>query len=102
MAAIAWGRWAAAARQHAMATVGCDLDLVLARKIAVWLQCRHIDSFTKRDAYVARRTVSVRKPADLDGALALLLELGWIRRSAERPGPGRPAERYDVNPTALS
>lgn len=97
-AAIAWGTWAIEARGHALCAAGADLDLELARKCADWVLARKESDFTRRDLYTARRTIAVQNPDDLSGALGILTDLGWIRRSARRAKTGRPPERYEINP----
>jgi hypothetical protein len=37
-------------------------------------------------------------PEDVTPALALLEELGWLRREEVRPPSGRPTARFGINP----
>ncbi|MEQ8770045.1 MAG: DUF3987 domain-containing protein [Phycisphaerales bacterium] len=97
-AAIAWGRWAIDAHTHALSAVGADADLELARKCARWIARHDRPDFTRRDLFTARRTNAVRHPEDLNGAIDILIEHGWIRPSARRARTGRPAERCEINP----
>lgn len=98
LAAVHFGRWAMETRSHALQTVGADPDLVRAKKIADWIVANGMRSFSKRDAFTAKRSGLITEATDLDVPIRILSESGWIRRVAKKPGRGRPSERYDVNP----
>ncbi len=74
----------------------------LAEQILDWVR-RHGDRrFTKRDLHRHMRR-QVLDPKEWDPALALLVELGWIREvpAETHPKGGRPTRGYDVNPAVF-
>jgi replicative DNA helicase len=103
--------FAAAARladyllEHARAVfdlMGADPRIEDARWLLDWLRRTGQTQFTRRDAYRAAPRGRFPKASDLDPALALLEEHGWLRRvDADASGPkgGRPpSPRFLVNP----
>ena len=57
------------------------------------------EMFTRRDAFTKIRNTEVQKVGDMEPALELLEELGYIRPAPdETPRPGRPSVRFEVNP----
>lgn len=73
-----------------------------ARKLLAWAQANRRGEITARDALRALNRNGDRKTV-VDPVLGVLLAHGWLRE-APRPegrGPGRPAERYLVNPVAF-
>jgi hypothetical protein len=81
--------------------MGADPRVDDARWLLDWISRTGQAQFTRRDAHQAARG-RFRKAADLEPALALLEEHGWVRRvDADPAGPkgGRPASpRFLVNP----
>jgi replicative DNA helicase len=73
-----------------------------ARWLLDWINRTHQAQFTRRVAHHAAPRGRFPKATDLDPALALLEEHGWLRRvDADSPGPkgGRPpSPRFLVNP----
>ncbi|WP_051415581.1 YfjI family protein [Nocardiopsis sp. CNT312] len=53
-----------------------------------------------RDLFTALRCSTLQRSGDLDPAVALLTDLGWLRPAPgpATPAPGRPSRRYLVNP----
>jgi replicative DNA helicase len=93
--------------EHARAVfdlMGADPRTDDARWLLDWISRSKQVQFSRRDAHQAARG-RFRKAADLEPALALLEEHGWVRRvDAESVGPkgGRPASpRFLVNPLHL-
>jgi replicative DNA helicase len=91
--------------EHARAVfdlMGADSRLDDARWLLDWINRTAQAQFTRRDAHRAAPRGRFPKATDLDPALALLEEHGWLRRvDADAPGPrgGRPpSPRYLVNP----
>jgi replicative DNA helicase len=89
---------------HALAVfdlMGADPRVDDARWLLDWINRTGQAQFSRRDAHQAARG-RFRKAADLEPALALLEEHGWLRRvDADPAGPkgGRPASpRFLVNP----
>jgi replicative DNA helicase len=81
--------------------MGADPRVDDARWLLDWITRTSQVQFSRRDAHQAARG-RFPKATDLEPALALLEEHGWLRRvDADRPGPrgGRPASpRFLVNP----
>jgi replicative DNA helicase len=91
--------------EHARAVfdlMGADPRVDDARWLLEWISRTNLRQFTRRDAHRAAPRGRFPKATDLDPALALLEEHGWLRRvDADSPGPrgGRPpSPRYLVNP----
>jgi hypothetical protein len=91
--------------EHARAVfdlMGADPRLDDARWLLDWISRTGQAQFTRRDAHRAAPRGRFPKATDLDPALALLEEHGWLRRvDADSPGPrgGRPpSPRYLVSP----
>jgi hypothetical protein len=104
-AAIEVARCLVAHAHVAFDAMGADPHVEGARRIVGWAQDQRITHFTRRDCHQAHRN-RFPKPDDLDPALELLEDTGWVRR---RPAPqptdrgGRPpSPAYDVNPHALT
>jgi hypothetical protein len=90
--------------EHARAVfdlMGADPRIDDARWLLDWISRTGQTQFTRRDAHQAARG-RFRKAGDLEPALALLEEHGWLRRvDADASGPkgGRPpSPRFLVNP----
>jgi replicative DNA helicase len=80
--------------------MGADPAVALARKVLGWLQRTRTGHFNRRDAYQVLKR-SVARPGDLDPALDVLEQHGWICRQPDPPraGPGRrPSPAYLVHP----
>jgi replicative DNA helicase len=82
--------------------MGADPRIDDARWLLEWISRAGQAQFTRRDAHHAAPRGRFPKATDLDPALALLEEHGWLRRvDADSPGPkgGRPpSPRFLVNP----
>jgi hypothetical protein len=82
--------------------MGADPRTDDARWLLDWINRTDQAQFSRRDAHAAAPRGRFRKATDLEPALTLLEEHGWLRRvDADPPGPkgGRPASpRFVVNP----
>jgi replicative DNA helicase len=82
--------------------MGADPRTDDARWLLDWISRTDRTQFSRRDAHGAAPRGRFRKAADLEPALRLLEEHGWLRRvDADPPGPkgGRPSSpRFLVNP----
>jgi replicative DNA helicase len=82
--------------------MGTDPRLDDARWLLEWINRTNRTQFSRREAHAAAPRGRFRKATDLEPALTLLEEHGWLRRvDADPPGPngGRPASpRFLVNP----
>lgn len=70
-----------------------------ARRLARLIHSERLESFTSRDISRRKREGLRRKP-DLEAALSVLLEAGWIIAEDRQPGSsgGRPTKTYRTNP----
>jgi replicative DNA helicase len=91
--------------EHARAVfdlMGADPRLDDARWLLDWINRTDRTQFSRRDAHAAAPRGRYPKATNLEPALALLEEHGWLRRvDADPPGPkgGRPSSpRFLVNP----
>jgi replicative DNA helicase len=90
---------------HALAVfdrLGSDPALDGARTVLTWIEQARITRFSRRDAFRHNRGERVKAVADIDPALALLEDHGYIRLAdgPERSGPGRkPSPAYLVHPS---
>jgi len=91
---------------HALAVfdlMGADPLVADAQHLLDWAVRRGAAEFSRREAYAPNRA-RFAKPADLDPALTLLVDHGWLQaiETPRPPGGGRPAgPRFTVHPTAL-
>ncbi|MFI0424592.1 YfjI family protein [Spongiactinospora sp. 9N601] len=89
---------------HALATfdaMGADPDMEGARTVHAWLERTRPARFTAREAFTALPRSRFRKVTELEPALEVLEQLGWIHRQPAPPrtGPGRrPSPAYLVHP----
>ncbi len=99
-AAIAWHPYL---REHFMAALGNAIDSQAvhdAKRLLKKLRAQpDVIEFTRSQAYKWIENSAFREAAMLDPVLAELEERGYIRQASPgRSGPGRPPERYEVNP----
>ncbi|MBG0814177.1 YfjI family protein [Planomonospora sp. ID82291] len=100
-AAMELGEYFTAHALAAFDAMGADPEQEAARTLHEWLTRTRPERFTVREAFTALPRSRFRKVADLEPALELLEQLGWIQREPEPPrtGPGRrPSPRYAVHP----
>lgn len=89
---------------HAQAVfdlMGADPVVDDARVVLGWIERTQPGRFTRRDAFTGCSRARFRKVGDLDPALDVLMQHGYIRPTpaAEPPGRGRPpSPAYQVNP----
>ena len=83
--------------------MGADPDMVLAERIARWLKRGNIERFGRGRLFDALRRRSIKKASQFDAPLELLVDHAYIRPIADtKPGPGRKAQSYEVNPALKS
>jgi hypothetical protein len=88
---------------HALAVfdhMGADPLVDDARAVLGWIRRAGAPRFTRRDCFAALRDTRFRKVTDLDPALGLLIDHGYLRLNPGAPGPngGRPSPAFDVHP----
>jgi len=100
-AALAWAPYLIDHERIVTGMVGCDSATSTSDRVLKWLERSGFKSFSRRDAFTNCRSGDVQRVEDIDPALDLLLELGYIRPHHEQNhiSPGRkPSPRFDVNP----
>jgi len=79
--------------------MGADPDMVLAERIARWMRRGNIKRFGRGQLFNALRSRSIKKANQFDAPLELLADHGYVRPMPDtKPGPGRKAQSYEVNP----
>lgn len=91
---------------HALAAfdlMGCDRDIVGARKVLAWIKKTGQPEFTVRQCHNALQANFPNRSKDLDPVIAVLRERGYIRpgKTGSSDRGGRPSEVYEVNPMVL-
>jgi hypothetical protein len=110
-AALSWEPYLVAHERYVAALAGEDPAVEIGEKFLAWLTRNPVENsddddsetHSRRDIYNAVRGGQVQRVEDIDAALELLEECGWIRSLGvpERPGPGRkPSPRFAVHPDA--
>ncbi|MFG1997693.1 YfjI family protein [Spirillospora sp. NPDC048911] len=100
-AAIAIGEYFTTHAIAAFDAMGADPDHEAARHVYAWLERNRPEQFTVRHLFSKLPRSKFGKVAELEPALDLLEQYGWIRRQPdpERVGPGRrPSPTYHVHP----
>lgn len=100
-AALAWAPYLMAHERIVARVVGSDPSEGIAERVLAWIARGELPAFTRRDAFDRLRTGRLQQVKDIDPALRLLEDHGYIRARdpAPRVGPGRPpATVFDVNP----
>jgi hypothetical protein len=77
--------------------MGAMPGVELAKVLLEWIKRHGHREFAARDAYRNHRS-RVMTADEVDQPLGVLVEHGYIRPIASKPGPGRPSKRYEVNP----
>ncbi len=102
--AICLGEYFIPHAQAAYAAMGADPAIEDAKRVLEWIRKEGCPEFTKRNAYQSLKGY-FKQVAQLEPALAILCEHGYIRLRAgdARPGAGRkPSPVYEVNPIWLT
>src|SRR5262249_20260408 len=76
--------------------MGGDPSLKAARKLWKWVERNHHQTFTFRDAFRALQG-SFPRTADLESAVAVLIERYYIEEVPAKPRAGRPSRTFHVN-----
>lgn len=100
-AAITIGEYFATHALAAFDAMGTDPNHENALTIHTWLTKKHLERFTIRELFSGLPRGRFPKVADLDPALEILEQHGWIRRQPDPPknGPGRrPSPTYTTHP----
>lgn len=102
------GRWAVAHAKRVFSSSDADADTAIARRLLAWLRRRGLSHFSVREAYQALKGPdgsAISRAEDLDGALNVLQETGWIAPVDPPPrqagkGGRAPSPRFNVHPKA--
>jgi hypothetical protein len=87
---------------HALAAfraMGMDASVGQARVLLNWIQKHQLAHFTRRDAQQKNRG-TFKSPAEIDPALKILEDHGYIRTTPNAPTGGRPRPSFEVHPSA--
>ena len=97
-----WEFWVAHFKRLILAS-GLSKEEELLGRAVTWLQRSDVLEFNRSDLFHALRTSATPDMESVEPAINAMLERNFIRRSPPEPGkPGRPAERYRVNPDLFS
>ncbi len=102
--AIHLGEYLIPHARAAYACMGADPAIEDAKRVLAWVRRQGLDRFSKRNLFQALRGY-FKRVSQLEPALAVLQEHGYIRVCAadSRPGAGRkPSPVYEVNPLWLA
>jgi len=84
--------------------MGSDPLLDDARHLLAWITRRGVTEFSRRQIFDGVRNQRLTKVTDVDPALALLIDHGWVQTIDPPPREHRagrpPAPRYAVHPDA--
>jgi hypothetical protein len=97
-AAISVGDYAIEHAKAVFSLMGADPQVELARRVLRWIADRKLNEFSRRDAFDQLRDARLPKVTDLAPALELLVAHGYVAPVASSRGPGRPSQRFRVNP----
>lgn len=92
--------WCEFLEAHARRIYACivSAELHAARELSEKLQKGKLPvEFSTRDVYL-KGWSGLSTPDEARAALRILEDAGWVRPAAGEDGPGRPSERWDVNP----
>jgi len=85
--------------------MGVDDEVEMARRVLNWVREERLGEFSRRDLYQQFKGGSVKKVADLEDPLALLVDHQCLRlkrpTEPKRKTGGRPSMIYEVNPGVL-
>lgn len=106
-----WAPWITASARASYEATNANPDLKLAERILGFIHRAGAAEFTRSEALrnlkqhgVAEHGAALRRVDDLNPALSLLTEMGWIQcaeKPTHRPGGHRVAARYLTHPRAL-
>lgn len=85
---------------HAASLMGADPETDLAKRILAWARQTGKTSFSQRDCHMRFKS-SVKKSAELEGPLSVLVDRGYLKRETpprEEGKPGRPKAIFKMNP----
>ena len=100
-AALSWVPYLMAHERHVAGVVGEASEVEVGERLVAWIRRTGVREFSRRDAHrVVQNLAAVQVVDDIDPALDLLVERGWIRpvRSARRETGRPPSPRWEVNP----
>ena len=104
-AALAWDRYLRDHERLATSLANQDPAVAVALRIVDWLRIRALDEFSHNECFNGVRSSQTNRAKDIDPALDLLINYGWIQ---SKPPPTRPpgkagrapSPRFIVNPDA--
>jgi putative DNA primase/helicase len=102
-AALAWDRYLRDHERLATSLANQDPAVAVAIRIVDWLRIRALEEFSHNECFNTVRSSQIKKAKDIDPALELLIDYGWIQSKPPPPRPpgkaGRaPSPRFIVNP----
>ncbi len=100
-AALAWSEYLVIQHRIVSGIVGADPNIGIAERLLGWFERAGLAEFSRRDAFNSIRASDVSRVDDIDPALSLLVDSGYVKPLGEsgRQGVGRPpSPRFEVNP----
>ena len=101
-AALSWAPYLIEHDRIASGIAGCHPETAVADRILSWLERSGVERFSRRDCFTHCRGRFVNQTEDVDDALKLLIELGYVRRlpvpAAGEKGGRPPSPLFTVNP----
>jgi replicative DNA helicase len=98
--AITVGDYAIEHAKAVFSLMGADPQVELARRVLRWIANAKLTEFSRHDAFYHLRGSQLPRVTDLDPALTLLVAHGYVAPVAASRGPGRPSQKFRVNPLA--
>lgn len=91
--------------RKAFAEMSASADAHIARRLLAWLRRKRLATFTTREAFQQLKNSAVQQVSDVQAAITVLEECGYVQAEARPQERGRgqaPSPRYLVNPVVVA